>query len=140
MALAAYPSGGGSAGANVGGSGAPANGSANASIGADSANATASIGSSGVAPAVGGTNGVANVTLGTDNATAAVGTGTGTGLGVGATPSTIGTPSNPNPPGISANISSGQLARMKKRCVDVINNEGTYDNDLRQLCLQVARR
>ncbi|MER9519403.1 hypothetical protein NKI44_18975 [Mesorhizobium sp. M0614] len=78
------------------GSGAPANGNANASTGANSAHATASIGSSGVTPAVGGTSGVANVTLGT--------------------------------------------ARMKKRCIDVINNEGKYDSDLRQLCLQLAQR
>ncbi|MGY2996393.1 hypothetical protein ACVWWD_005200 [Mesorhizobium sp. URHB0026] len=29
---------------------------------------------------------------------------------------------------------------MKKRCDDVLSSEGTYDRDLRQLCLLIARR
>jgi hypothetical protein len=37
-------------------------------------------------------------------------------------------------------MSDSQVARMKKRCVDVLNSEGTNDRDLRQLCLLIARR
>jgi hypothetical protein len=37
-------------------------------------------------------------------------------------------------------MSDSQVARMKKRCVDVLNSSGSYDRDLRQLCLMIARR
>jgi hypothetical protein len=37
-------------------------------------------------------------------------------------------------------MSSSQLTRMKKRCIDVLSSEGTYDRDLRQLCLMISRR
>ncbi len=33
-----------------------------------------------------------------------------------------------------------QVARMKKRCADVLSVSGVYDRDLRQLCLLIARR
>ncbi|WP_280944206.1 hypothetical protein [Mesorhizobium sp. WSM2561] len=39
-----------------------------------------------------------------------------------------------------AQMSSSQLIRMKKRCVDVLGSGGTYDRDLRELCLLIARR
>jgi hypothetical protein len=29
---------------------------------------------------------------------------------------------------------------MKKRCADVLASSGSYDRDLRQLCLLIARR
>ncbi|WP_352582700.1 hypothetical protein [Mesorhizobium caraganae] len=37
-------------------------------------------------------------------------------------------------------MSSSQLARMKKRCASVLSGQGTYDRDLKQLCLLLARR
>jgi hypothetical protein len=37
-------------------------------------------------------------------------------------------------------MSGTQLARMKKRCADVLSSQGTYDSDLRALCLMIARR
>lgn len=40
----------------------------------------------------------------------------------------------------AADISGAQLTRMKKRCVDVLNSQDSYDRDLRQLCLLIARR
>ncbi|ESY86435.1 hypothetical protein X739_13885 [Mesorhizobium sp. LNHC220B00] len=58
-------------------------------------------------------------------------------------PSNASNPSNPNHPnvpGIVAQMSSSQVTRMKKRCVDVLSSEATYDRDLRQLCLLIARR
>ncbi len=79
-----------------------------------------------------------------------VGDGTGLGVGVGTpgTLSTLGTPGTTATPGTLgakptaavAQLSGNQLARMKKRCVDVLSNEGSYDSDLRALCLMVARR
>ncbi|MER9226521.1 MULTISPECIES: hypothetical protein [unclassified Mesorhizobium] len=44
------------------------------------------------------------------------------------------------PPSVVAQLSSSQLIRMKKRCADVLSSEGTYDSDLRQLCMLIARR
>ncbi|WP_244604415.1 MULTISPECIES: hypothetical protein [Mesorhizobium] len=67
----------------------------------------------------------------------------------GINPSNPSNPSNlsnpPNPcslglPGIVAQMSDSKVARMKKRCVDVLSSEGTYDRDLRQLCLLITRR
>jgi len=37
-------------------------------------------------------------------------------------------------------MSTVQVTQMKKRCVDVISSSATYDRDLRQLCLLIARR
>ena len=42
--------------------------------------------------------------------------------------------------GVVADMSDSQVARMKKRCVDVLGSSGVYDRDLRQLCLLIARR
>ncbi|WP_292135216.1 hypothetical protein [Mesorhizobium sp.] len=58
-------------------------------------------------------------------------------------PSNVGISPNPsqlNVPRAVAQMSSSQLRRMKKRCVDVLGSERTYDRDLRQLCLLIARR
>ncbi|RUX02587.1 hypothetical protein EOA30_17795 [Mesorhizobium sp. M8A.F.Ca.ET.059.01.1.1] len=38
-----------------------------------------------------------------------------------------------------ARVSNSKVARMKKRCADVLTSEGTYDRDLRQLCLLIGR-
>jgi hypothetical protein len=43
-------------------------------------------------------------------------------------------------PSVVAQISESQVARMKKRCADVLASSGSYDRDLRQLCLLIARR
>jgi hypothetical protein len=126
---------GGLGGVSVGGGGT----NAGASVG-NAATASASTGDSGVNDSVGGPAG-ANATVGTSGA------GTGTGLGVGAAvvtnpaaPGTLGVPGNPSLPGVVVDMSSSQLARMKKRCADVLASESVYDRDLRQLCLLVARR
>jgi hypothetical protein len=37
-------------------------------------------------------------------------------------------------------MSDSQIARFKKRCADVLGSEGSYDRDLRQLCLLIASR
>jgi hypothetical protein len=37
-------------------------------------------------------------------------------------------------------MSASQLAKMKKRCASVLSGQGTYDRDLKQLCLLLARR
>ncbi|TIX34929.1 MAG: hypothetical protein E5V36_27765, partial [Mesorhizobium sp.] len=55
-------------------------------------------------------------------------------------PSNPTNPNNPSLPQVVADMSGDKLARMKKRCVDVLSSEGTYDSDLRQLCLLIARR
>ncbi|TJX50260.1 MAG: hypothetical protein E5W21_19220, partial [Mesorhizobium sp.] len=93
---------------------------------------------------VGGTGGI-NAGLGAN-----VGDTSGAGVGVGidnvtnpGNPSNLGISPNPsqlNVPGAVAQMSSSQLTRMKKRCVDVLGSEGTYDRDLRQLCLLISRR
>ena len=43
-------------------------------------------------------------------------------------------------PGAVAQMSDSKLARLKKRCADVLSSEGSYDRDLRQLCLLIAKR
>jgi len=155
-------------GASVGGSGG-VNAGVGASVGGGSginAGAGANVGgsngaSAGLGASVGGSNGInagasANVG-GTDGVTAGLGAnvggtsgiGVGVGIGGGTNPSSLSSPSNPsnlgNPtqsslPGVVAQMSSSQVARMKKRCVDVLSSEGSYDRDLRQLCLLIARR
>ncbi|QND55593.1 hypothetical protein [Mesorhizobium huakuii] len=118
------------AGASVGG-GNGVNGGAGASIGGGTganAGAGASIGGSG-----GGTAGL-GATVGGQNG---VGVGTGVaGIG-GATPSSL---SNSSLSGVVADMSDSQVARMKKRCADVLASSGSYDRDLRQLCLLISRR
>lgn len=93
----------------------------------------------GLGTTVGGTSGV--------GAGAGVGIGNGVnmalGIGVGNGPSSPSNPSNPTGPKVAsavANMSGGKLARMKKRCVDVLGSQETYDRDLRQLCLLIAGR
>ena len=49
-------------------------------------------------------------------------------------------PANPDLPRIVDDMSSAEITRFKKRCVDVIESEGVYDRDLRQLCLLISRR
>jgi len=120
-------------GASVGGGGGVSAG-AGANVGGSSGV------SAGLGASVGGASGVsagvgANVG-GTD--------GVGVGVGVGGPdPTNTSSTGNPPNPGLSsavANMSGSQLARMKKRCADVLGNSGGYDRDLRQLCLLVSRR
>ncbi|MDF3167794.1 hypothetical protein P3C33_16615 [Mesorhizobium sp. P16.1] len=82
-----------------------------------------------------GTNSALNVTTGGAN-------GAGVALGAGAAvPGTVGaTPGTTNLSSAVAQMSSSQLSRMKKRCVDVLSSDGTYDRDLRALCLMISRR
>lgn len=111
------------AGANIGDSGG-----INAGLGAN-AGGTGGI-NAGLGANVGGTSGV-GVGVGIDNVTNP------------SNPSNVGISPNPsqlNVPRAVAQMSSSQLRRMKKRCVDVLGSEGTYDRDLRQLCLLIARR
>lgn len=122
------------AGASVGG-GNGVDGGAGASIGGGTgvdAGAGASIGDSG------GTTAGLGATVGGQNG---VGAGVGVGSGVagtgGAKPSSL---SNPSLPGVVADMSDSQVARMKKRCADVLASSGSYDPDLRQLCLLISRR
>ncbi|MER9585488.1 hypothetical protein [Mesorhizobium sp. M0276] len=67
-------------------------------------------------------------------------------MSLGTNPNSLSNPSNPSkastvsPPSVVADMSGSQLTRMKKRCVDVLGSAGTYDRDLRQLCLLIARR
>ncbi|WP_301006452.1 hypothetical protein [Mesorhizobium sp.] len=110
----------------------------NAAIGGSASTATASIG---------GTNGAgAGATLGNGANSAlnvTVGGASGVGAGVGGiAPGTLGAtpPGTPNVSSAVAQLSSSQLARMKKRCVDVLSSEGTYDRDLKALCLMISRR
>ncbi|WP_095203870.1 hypothetical protein [Mesorhizobium carmichaelinearum] len=123
----------GGAGASVGG-GNGVNGGAGASIGGGTganAGAGASIGGSG------GTTAGLGATVGGQNGVGA-GVGVGTGVaGIGAKPSTL---SNPSLSGVVADMSDSQVARMKKRCADVLASSGSYDRDLRQLCLLISRR
>ncbi|MDG4891832.1 hypothetical protein [Mesorhizobium sp. WSM4887] len=83
-----------------------------------------------------GTNSALNVTTGGAN-------GAGVALGAGAAvPGIVGAtpPGTTNLSSAVAQMSSSQLSRMKKRCVDVLSSEGTYDRDLRALCLMISRR
>ncbi|MER9758510.1 hypothetical protein [Mesorhizobium sp. M0138] len=76
----------------------------------------------------------ANAAVGDDGTTAPTGTN-GT---------TVGTESPDNPtntdlPRIVDAMSSAEITRFKKRCIDVIESRGVYDRDLRQLCLLIWR-
>lgn len=124
--------GSGGASANVGGnSGA----TASVSLGGSGANAAASVGDTGGATASIGTG--ANVGVVT-------GVGTDVNVGVGtnpaANPSNPTASSNPNLASVVGDMSNAQVTRMKKRCVEVLSNEDTYDRDLRRLCLLISRR
>ena len=71
------------------------------------------------------------------------GVGAGVGVGIGGTAGTLGTPGATGTtglPGVVADMSSSQITRMKKRCADVLSSSGTYDRDLRELCLLISRR
>ncbi|MEP6565117.1 MAG: hypothetical protein ABJB10_08250, partial [Mesorhizobium sp.] len=141
--------GGVSAGASIGGSNGGLGVGAGVSVGgAGGVNA-------GVGATVGGTNGVtagAGATVGGAGGVAAGagasvgGTGgvtAGAGVGVGTTsPRSPNQPAIATPPAVAAlaAMSSGQIARMKKRCASVLSGQGTYDRDLKQLCLLLARR
>lgn len=148
FAMPAYAAGGlgVGVGASVGGSGG-VNAGVGASVGGSggvNAGLGASVGGSGgvnagATASVGGSNGV----------NAGVGANVGLGLGIGGDTSDPGNPSNLSKPGnltklglsgAVASMSGNQLARMKKRCVDVLSSEGSYDSDLRALCLMIARR
>lgn len=108
----------------------------------------ASAGNAGLSASIGGSNGIAaNANVGgTSGITAGLGANVGdtSGIGIGgANPSSLSNPTNLSQTSLSgtvAQMSNSQVARMKKRCVDVLSNEGAYDRDLRQLCLLIARR
>ncbi|MER8719508.1 MULTISPECIES: hypothetical protein [unclassified Mesorhizobium] len=125
--------GSGGASANVGGnSGA----TASVSLGGSGANAAASVGDTGGATA----------SIGTGSANVGVVTGVGTDVNVGvgtnpaANPSNPTASSNPNLASVVGDMSNAQVTRMKKRCVEVLSNEDTYDRDLRRFCLLISRR
>lgn len=116
-------------------------------------NAGASVGGGGVGvgASVGGTSGVtagAGATVGgtggvSAGAGASVGGGVSAGVGVGVTsPRDPNQPAIATPPAVAAlsAMSKSQIARMKKRCASVLSGQGTYDRDLKQLCLLLARR
>ncbi|UDL89541.1 hypothetical protein LGH82_31565 [Mesorhizobium sp. PAMC28654] len=134
-------------GASVGGSGG-INAGVGASVGGANgvnAGAGANVGgtggvSAGLGADVGGAGGIGvGAGVGVGN-----GVGVGVGVGVGTDPGAPGTPSAPGTPGrlttVVAQMSDSQVARMKKRCADVLSDSGVYDRDLRQLCLLIARR
>lgn len=145
------------AGASVGG-GSGVNAGLGASVGGTNgvnAGAGASVGGSGgidagATASIGGSQGInagvgANVGNGVNaNIDASVGNSAnvGVGVGLGAAPSATGTPGalGPEPSAAVAQMSGTQLARMKKRCADVLSSQNTYDSDLRALCLMIARR
>ncbi|TIW14389.1 MAG: hypothetical protein E5V81_27555 [Mesorhizobium sp.] len=141
-------------GASVGGSNG-VNAGAAASIGGSNgvdANATASIGgSTGIDAGLGANvgddiNANANANVGNGaNASLGLGIGDDADVGVGrfsalSTPSTVAAPQAPATKNAVAEMSGTKLTRMKKRCADVLSSEGTYDADLRALCLMIARR
>ncbi|WP_146770362.1 hypothetical protein [Mesorhizobium hawassense] len=160
---------GGLGGVSVGGNGASANAGgasgadADASFGGSSTSATASIGGTSgangavslggdqaadTAVSLGGTDTGATASIGTSGANVGIGTlGASAGVGAGI-PSTSGVPvtpgtsvtTGPKPSAALAQMTGNKLMRMKKRCVDVLSSEGTYDADLRALCLMISRR
>ncbi|WJI74695.1 MULTISPECIES: hypothetical protein [unclassified Mesorhizobium] len=138
------------AGINVGGVGGVSVGSggASANVGGNSgATASVSLGGSGAnaAASVGGTGG-ATASIGTGRANVGVVTGVGADVNVGvgtnpaANPSNPTASSNPNLASVVGDMSNAQVTRMKKRCVEVLSNEDTYDRELRRLCLLISRR
>lgn len=159
---------GGLGGVSVGGNGASANvggasgANADASFGGSSTSATASIGGTNGANAavslggnqaadaavsLGGTDTGATASIGTSGANVGIGTlGASADVGVGipgtGVPGTSGTSvtTGPTPSAALAQMTGNKLMRMKKRCADVLSSEGTYDKDLRTLCLMISRR
>ncbi|MES0051715.1 MULTISPECIES: hypothetical protein [unclassified Mesorhizobium] len=76
----------------------------------------------------------ANAAVGDDGTTAPIGT----------SGATVGTESPDNPTNTDLTrivdaMSSAEITRFKKRCIDVIESRGAYDRDLRQLCLLIWR-
>ncbi|WFP61874.1 MULTISPECIES: hypothetical protein [unclassified Mesorhizobium] len=130
-------------GASVGGA-SGVNAGAIASVGGSNgidADATASIGgSNGVDAAVDANVGDgAGTTLGLGVGDTGVGVSVGTAAALSA-PSTPGASVTPRARTAVAQLSSTQLTRMKKRCAEVLSSAGTYDSDLRALCLMISRR
>ncbi|MDG4883877.1 hypothetical protein [Mesorhizobium sp. WSM4884] len=143
-------------GASVGGRGG-INAGLGSSVGGTSgvnAGAVASVGGSNgidadATASIGGANGVeaavdANVGDGAAT-TLGLGAGDDTGVGVGTAPLSV--PTAPEASVVTsrartavAQLSSTQLTRMKKRCAEVLSSAGTYDSDLRALCLMISRR
>ncbi|WP_081727277.1 hypothetical protein [Mesorhizobium sp. L2C067A000] len=86
-----------------------------------------------------GSHGGATASIGTGGANDGVVTGVGTEVNVGvgtnpaANPSNPTAPSNPNLASVVGDMSNAQVTRMKKRCVEVLSDEDTYDRDLRRL-------
>lgn len=130
------------------GGGGGVNAGAGASVGGGGIGVGAGVsvgGASGVNAGAGATvGGAGGVSAG---AGASVGGGVSAGVGVGVG-GTVTSPRDPNQPAIAtpaavaalSAMSPGQIARMKKRCASVLSGQGTYDRDLKQLCLLLARR
>ena len=95
--------------------------------------------------AIGGSGGAANVTIGGLNGTGGLGLG---GIGTGGLNNPTTNPTNPGGPSINipssviANMSDAELARYKKRCLQILGESGGFDIDLVALCkmLQTASR
>lgn len=157
LGVGAGASVGGSGGVNAGvgasvGGGSGVNAGVGASVGGANgvdANATASVGgSTGINANVGanigdGINAGVDANVG-DSANATLGLGIGDdgigGLSPLGTPNTLGIPGTPAVKDAVAQMSGTKLTRMKKRCTEVLSSEGTYDKDLRALCLMISRR
>ena len=153
LGLGAGASVGGSGGVNAGvGESVGGTGGVNAGLGASvggsngiNAGAGADVGgaggiTAGLGASVGGTGGVGvgvGGGVGSINPSNPGNPGTTGNLGNFGTPRTLG---HPNLPGVVADMSDSQVARLKRRCVDVLGSSGDYDRDLRQLCLLIARR
>lgn len=86
---------------------------------------------------IGGTGGVAagaGVGIG-DGINA--GAGVGVGIGTPTNPTTPTNPNNPNAPGllaVVASMSPSELAKTKKRCLQVLSNSSSFESDLVALC------
>ena len=136
-------------GASIGGVGASAStGSGNgaragASVGGT--NASASIGGgSGVSASIGG------APAGTSASVGLGGSGLNANANVGPASASIGTPGVPGAPGVSnpglsavvSDMTNKELMRTKKRCVQVLANQSSFDGDLVALCklVQTASR
>jgi hypothetical protein len=145
-------------GASIGGIGASAStGSGNgaragASVGGTSANASIG-GGSGVSASIGGAPAGTSASVGLGgnglNANATVGPASAS-IGTGTPPGTPGVPGTPGTPGVSnpglsavvSDMTNKELMRTKKRCVQVLANQSSFDGDLVALCklVQTASR